>query len=126
MNRITFPESFFATNARIISNNIPDNWDKSNLPPWKLRIYGELSKTPKEIQEIVDHSILKIRDLNLERGSHSVNYGIYWNPEEFLEEKKLKGLFFEEVEVSSCAHEADSSKHPFEGGSEPYQQHSMH
>lgn len=108
--RINIPEGFEAGYDSVGLKNMNLGGSRGDAPLYHLLV-SLLSKiTLDEIQPVLDRVFSRAKGLKLDRGTAEVNYGVLWTPELFRAERKLTGLFFDEVRVEARAYTCDPTK----------------
>ena len=107
--RVILPDDFNVERAKVEF----EDFNFGNKHPTSLYHLG-ISAFPKrqldEVQPVLDEFFRRAKNLILGKGVADVKYGVFWTPEAFQDERRLTGLFFDEVKVESIVYACDPTK----------------
>lgn len=83
-------------------------WEDRQESP-HITIMFEKEKTPQQIKSVMDYFFTEAQKLEIPKEIAICRYSFYWNPEDFLSETSLKGLFFDEIKLEARNSEIISS-----------------
>ncbi|MFQ5572904.1 MAG: hypothetical protein ACE5EJ_01495 [Nitrosopumilaceae archaeon] len=107
--RVILPYDFNAERAEVKFEDF-NFGDKHPTSLYHLGISAFPKRSLDEVQPVLDEFFTRAKGLKLGKGVADVTYGVFWTPETFQDEKKLTGLFFDEVKVESRAYTCDPPK----------------
>jgi len=67
-------------------------------------------RTGEDVQPILDELFSRAKSVRLHKGTAKVKYKVLWTPESFQEERKLNGLFSDNIKVESTAYNYDPTQ----------------
>lgn len=103
--KIEFPE-YFDSNAES-DRGIREGF-RTDVPHLAVSFFAQ--RTEDEVQPTLDGLFSRAKSVRLHKGTAKVKYKVLWTPESFQEERRLEGLFFDEVKVESTAYNYDSTQ----------------
>lgn len=77
---------------------------------YHLTVSGSVERTKDEVQPVLDELFSRAKSVKIDKGTAKVEYKVLWTPEAFQEERRLTGLFFDEVEVESSSYTCDTTQ----------------
>ena len=101
--RVIFPEDFNIREDSVELRNMGFG-KKIDVPTYHLRVSAVPERNLDEVQPILDEIFSRAKVLKFGKGTSQIEYNVLWTPEDFQEERKLTGLFFDTVKVSSRAY----------------------
>lgn len=107
--RIEVPEDFNISHGSIEFTDM-NFGSRGDAPLYHLLVSGFPKRTLDNVQPVLDEIFSRARNLRLDKGTADIKYAVLWTPERFQQERKLTGLFFDEVEIESRAYTCDPTK----------------
>tara|TARA_Y100000310_G_scaffold344933_1_gene460601 strand:+ start:652 stop:2190 length:1539 start_codon:yes stop_codon:yes gene_type:complete len=103
--RVILPSDFNAEGAEVV-------FDSRDEHPtlYQIGISASPKRSLDDVQSVLDGFFVRAKSLKFRKGVAKVRYDLSWTPEAFQDERKLTGLFFDEVEVESIAYTCDPTK----------------
>ena len=81
---------------------------RTDVPHLAVSFFAQ--KTEDDVQPTLDGLVSRAKSVRLHKGTARVKYKVLWTPESFQEERRLKGLFFDDVKVESTAYNYDPTQ----------------
>ncbi len=106
--RTVFPKGF--ENPDFKSENMNSGMDMGDFPLYHVCFSAFYKQSVRDTQPILDKFFKMAGYLRFEKGYAEAKYSLFWTPEEFQDEIKLKSLFFNEITLKSRAYSCDPTK----------------
>ena len=106
--KIILPDDFSRYEIQFENMNYCNS--KGPKPLNHLLVSAFPERSLDELQPVLDEFFRRAKDLRLRKGVADVQYGVFWTPKAFQDERRLTGLFFDEVEVESTAYTCDPTQ----------------